>query len=213
MTQGDEQWFRDKAGKFSGSRFGALMAKGRGGAPSKMRANLITQLAIERIMGTCAPTYSNQNMEDGIATEPEALEAYEDHELVVVQRVDFVQHPKFDFVGCSPDGTIGDDGLVQIKSRVAWAVHYECLRFGSHAHDNRWQLQGELWVTGRAWNDVTSYCGDFPPGLQLAIVRVERDEKAIEALETECVAANQEVIEQLAWFEKQRAFEQQRTAA
>lgn len=203
MSQGDEQWFRDKAGKFSGSRFGALMSQGRGGAPSKMRAELIAQLAVERIMGTCAPSFSNRNMERGILVEPEAILAYEDHEMVLVDRVDFVPHPELPFVGCSPDGLVVDDGVVQIKSRVSWAIHYECLRRGVHAHENRWQLQGELWVTGRSWNDIVSYCPDFPRELQLAIVRVERDEKAIESLRSECVAANQEVDEQVAWMKQQ----------
>ena len=202
MTQRDDNWFRARAGKFTGSRFSELMAKTNNG-PSASRKNLITRLAIERLIGTCVETYSNFAMQRGIELEPEAIKAYEDENLVAVERVDFVDHPDFDFIGCSPDGFVGDDGLVEVKCPVAEAKHYEALRFGAHAVEYKWQLQGQLWVTDRAWVDAVSYDPRFS-GLELAITRVERDEAAIEELQAECIAAQDEVTEQLEWFTERR---------
>lgn len=200
MSQGDEQWFKDKAGKFSGSRFGALMSKTKSGAPTAGRQNLIIKLAIERLIGACVETYSNENMAAGIEGEPELIQAYEDDQLVVVESVDFIQHPTLAFVGCSPDGFIGSDGGLEGKFRAAEALHYDVLKRGFIQAGYRWQIQGSLWVTGREWWDYVSYHPIFPDPFKLAIVRVERNEKAIKELEAECIAANDEVEEQVRWF-------------
>ena len=199
MSQGTPEWMALRSGKFTGSRFAELMAKTRSG-PSTSRKNLITRLAVERLIGTCVETYSNFAMQRGTELEPEAIKAYEDSELLVVERVDFVQHPELEFVGCSPDGLVGDDGMCEVKCPAAEAKHYEALRYGSHVQEYCWQLQGQLWVTGRQWVDAVSFDPRFPPGLELAIVRVERDEKAIAELQTECIAANDEVNEMVLWF-------------
>jgi hypothetical protein len=203
MSQRDEQWFIDRAGRFTGSRFADLMAKTKSG-PSASRKNLITRLAIERLIGNCLETYSNAAMQRGIELEPFAIQAYENDQLFVVDRVDFLFHPTLDYVGVSPDGLVGDAGMVEIKCPSAEAKHYEALRYGNHVQEYWWQLQGQLWVSGREWVDAVSYDPRFP-GLELAIVKVERDEKAIANLEAECIAANDEVNEQLAWFEQRRA--------
>jgi len=202
--QRDAQWFRDRAGKITASRMADIMARTKTG-PSASRKNLITRLAIERLIGTCVETYSNAAMQRGIELEDEARRTYEDHELLAVEQVDFVQHPKFPFISCSPDGLVGADGMVEIKCPSAEAKHYEALRYGAHAQEYRWQLQGQLWVTDRQWVDAVSYDPRFPAGLQLAIVRVNRNEKEIAELEAECVMANEEVVEQLKWFEEHRS--------
>lgn len=202
--QRDSDWFARRAGKFTGSRFSDLMAKTKSG-PSASRKNLITRLAVERLLGTCVETYSNFAMQRGIELEPEAIRAYEDDQLVAVEAIDFVEHPTLDFVGCSPDGLIGDSGLVEVKCPSAEAKHYEALRYGSHADEYGWQIQGQLWVTDRAWCDAVSYDPRFPPGLQLAIVRVNRDEDAIAELHKACLDAEKEVEDQVAWFRQREA--------
>ena len=196
MAQRDEQWFKDRAGKFTGSRFSDLMAKTKSG-PSTSRKNLITRLAIERIRGTCMDTYSNFAMQRGTELEPDAIEAYENAQLVAVEAIDFIQHPDLDFVGVSPDGLVGDDGLVEVKCPLAEDKHYEALDAGAHVREYFWQLQGQLWVSGRQWIHAVSFDPRWPPGLQLAITRVARDEKAIKELAVECVVANNEVNERV----------------
>lgn len=190
--QRDEAWFAARAGKLTGSRFADLMARTKSG-PSATRENLIANLAFERILGTCLPTYQSAAMQRGIELEDEAIRAYEDREMVVVERVDYIEHPALPFVGCSPDGLVGSDGLVEVKCLSAGAKFAAALFDGAHAAEYRWQLQGQLWVSGRSWVDAVAY---YHPDLPLAITRVERDESAIAELETACIAANDE-IEQL----------------
>jgi putative phage-type endonuclease len=192
MIQGTSEWLALRAGKFTGSRFADLMATTRSG-PSTSRANLITTLALERLTGEPEQTFQNDAMRRGSELEPLARGAYEAHTGELVTCTAFVIHPVHDFCGISPDGMLGDDGLLEIKCPASQAKHLAALRDGSHANEYRWQIQGQLWVTGRLWCDAVSYDPRFPSGLQLAITRVERDEKAIEALEIACIKADAEV--------------------
>jgi len=203
MIQGSPEWFQQRLGLLTASRFADLMARTKSG-PSTSRKNLITRLTIERLTGCYMETYSNAAMQRGTELEPEARKAYEDHELIVVDQAAYVPHPEYWFCGCSPDGLVGPAGLVEIKCPSAEAKHYEALRYGSHADEYKWQLQGQLWVTGRAWVDAVSYDPRFA-GFELAIVRVTRDESAIKELEAECIKGNAEIEEQLAWFRERKA--------
>lgn len=190
--QRSPEWFAMRAGKFTGSRFSDLMAVTKSG-PSTSRANLIATLAVERITGTCVETYSNGAMQRGIELEADARSAYETHSGDLVDEVAFVQHPTLPFVGVSPDGLVGTDGLVEIKCPSAMAKHLSALRYGGHAAEYHWQLQGQLWVTGRKWVDAVSYDPRWPEHLQVAVVRIERDEDDIKKLEAACIAADAEV--------------------
>lgn len=192
MIQGTPEWLAARAGKFTGSRFADLMAVTRSG-PSTSRANLITTLALERLTGEPEQTYQNDAMRRGSELEPLARGAYEAHTGELVACVAFVLHPVHAFCGVSPDGLLGDDGLLEIKCPASQAKHLAALRDGSHANEYRWQIQGQLWVTGRQWCDAVSYDPRFPSGLQLAITRVERDEKALKELEAACIKAHAEV--------------------
>ena len=201
--QRDAEWFAKRAGKFTGSRFAELMAKTKSG-PSASRANLIVRLAVERILGTCVDTYQNAAMLRGIEMEAEALAAYESYAGVLVEAVDFLEGP-LPFVGCSPDGLVGDDGMVEAKCPTAEAKHFEALRSGAHATEYRWQLQGNLWVGKRQWIDAASYDPRFPAHLQLAVTRVERDESAIQELEAACIKADAEVTAIVEWMNERKA--------
>lgn len=192
LLQGSDEWLRARAGKFTASRASDLMAKTRSGA-STSRANLLALLAVERITGQCVETYTNGAMQRGTELEPEARAAYEAHAGSLCEEVGIVVHPELDYVTCSPDGLVGDDGLLEIKCPQAMAKHLEALRSGSHAVEYRWQVQHQMMVTGRAWCDVVSYDPRWPEGLQLAITRVERDESAIEDLRAECEKAEREL--------------------
>ncbi len=192
MEQGTPEWLALRAGKFTGSRFADLMATTRSG-PSASRANLITTLALERLTGEPESTFQNDAMRRGSELEPLARGAYEAHTGELVTCVAFVVHPSLDYCGVSPDGLLGDDGLLEIKCPASQAKHLAALRDGSHAAEYKWQIQGQLWVTGRQWCDAVSYDPRFPQGLQLAITRVRRDEKAIAELEAACIKATAEV--------------------
>lgn len=192
MEQRSPEWFAARAGKFTGSRFADLMAVTRSG-PSASRRNLLATLAVERLTGQCVETYTNAAMERGSALEAEARDAYAFERSVVATEAAFVLHPRYPYCGVSPDGLVGDDGLVEVKCPASMAKHLDALRSNAHAQEYHWQLQGQLWVTERDWVDAVSYDPRFPANLRLAICRVTRDDAAIQALHEACQQAEAEV--------------------
>lgn len=203
MSQRDEAWFARRAGKFTGSRFGDLMATTKTG-PAASRRNLIVTLAVERITGACVETYQNSAMQRGIDLEDQARSAYEVLTGELADLIDFIDHPEVPNCGVSPDGLIGDMGLVEVKCPASIAKHADALTEGAHAKEYAWQIQGQLWVTGRRWCDAVSYDPRFPEYLQLAIVRVQRDEEAIKKLVAECAKAEKEVAAYIEQFNNLR---------
>jgi putative phage-type endonuclease len=190
--QETDAWLAARAGNFTASRAADLMARTRSG-PSASRANLIATLAVERITGECVATYTNAAMQRGTELEAEARDAYSFERAVTVTETGYVAHPTLAHVGASPDGLIDDDGLVELKCPASMQKHLDALRSGAHATEYRWQLQHQLLVTGREWVDAVSYDPRYPDGLQLAVVRVLRDQKAINDLIVAIKTADPEV--------------------
>ena len=201
--QESADWMTQRAGNFTASRAADLMAKTRSG-PSASRANLLALLAVERLTGQCVQTYQNGAMARGIELEAEARDAYSFERGVAVTECGYVASPDIARCGCSPDGLLGDDGLVEIKCPASMQKHLDALRTGAHAVEYRWQLQHQLMVTGRAWVDAVSFDPRFPDGLQLASARVRRDETAIEELRKEIETAGAEVEAMVAELENMR---------
>lgn len=190
--QRSPEWFAKRAGCFTASRMADLMARTKTG-PSASRKNMITLLAVERLTGQCVETYTNGAMQRGVELEQEALDAYAFECGAAVQSVDYVEHPALPRVGCSPDGLVSNDGLVEVKCPSAMAKHLDALQAGAHADEYRWQLQHQLFVTGREWVDAVSYDPRFPAGLQLAIKRVFANAEDHEALRAEISKADAEI--------------------
>ena len=196
FEQGGADWMAFRAGKISASRVKDLMAKTKSGW-STSRANMITKLAIERLTGSVDDGFSNGAMQRGIELEPEARNAYSFEHGVPVGEVGCVTHPKWDFVTCSPDGLVGDTGLVEIKCPTAQAKHYSALQTGSHAKEYKWQLHHQMLVTGRSWVDAVSYDPRFPDGLKLAVTRVHKDAELQEELKAAIVECNVHIERQV----------------
>jgi len=186
MEQGTPEWFEARAGMITGSRVKAIAA----GCTSQTAKNLISTLRWERRNGICAPTYSTPAMERGTALEGDARAAYEIDQLVVVDEVGFIVHPEYPFIGISPDGLVGSDGLVEIKCPAETSAHLHQQHIDAEYYAKAYahQVNLQLAVTGRQWCDVVSY---YPIDIKkpLAIVRVERNEKAIAKLIDACVQA------------------------
>lgn len=191
IEQRTDAWLAQRAGKLTASAFADLMARTKSG-PSASRSNLIARLVCERLTGKPAETYTNAAMQRGTDLEPIARSEYEAAQGVMVIESGFVDHPSVPSCGCSPDGFVGEDGLVELKCPGV-AKHLDYLRAGSHAQEYRWQLQGQLWVTGRTWVDIASYHPDYPEHMRLAIVRVKRDDADVEALLRAVLEANVEI--------------------
>lgn len=192
-AQRTAEWFAQRVGKLTASRFADVMNVLKDGSAGANRRALVTLLAVERLTGATVETFQNDAMRRGTELEPAARAAYEAHTGELVEEVGFIQHHALPFVGVSPDGLLGNDGLVELKCPANMAKHLDALRSNDHAKEYRWQLQGQLWVTGRQWVDAVSFDPRFPEHLRLAICRVTRDDLAIKQLADECEKANTEI--------------------
>ena len=193
MEQHSTEWFAARCGKLTASRFADVMNVLKDGTPGANRRALVTLLAVERLTGATVETFQNDAMRRGTELEPAARAAYEAHTGELVETVGFIPHPALSYVGVSPDGLLGESGMAELKCPANMAKHLDALRYGDHAKEYRWQLQGQLWVAEREWVDATSFDPRFPEHLRLAIVRVTRDELAIKQLADECAKANAEI--------------------
>lgn len=170
VEQNSDDWFALRLGKATASHFGTIMAnEGKAfGDPAKRYA---LQLALEIVTGKRAEfSFSNDHMERGHEQEPIARQLYEDENFVDVTNGGFFDHGDY---GDSPDGLVGDDGVVEIKSVIA-STHYATIQRGAADPAYKWQLVGHLDCTGRAWCDFVSYCSDFPEPQQLVVCRLVR---------------------------------------
>lgn len=170
VRQGSDEWHALRCGKVTGSSFGLFMAKENAcfGDPAKRYA---LQIALEILTGKRAEHgFQTDDMKRGHDQEPIARMMYEDEHFVTVRNGGFFDWETY---GDSPDGLVGDDGIVEIKSVIA-PTHYATLRRGSFDPSYRWQLVGHLDCTGREWVDFVSYCSDFPEEKQLIVHRLHR---------------------------------------
>ena len=185
MQQVSDEWFRLRAGKITGTCFSVLMSKKVGGVS---RPAMIRRLAEERITGVREAGFRSEAMIRGEEMEPEARRWYEFHTGNDVTQSAFITHPALPFVGVSPDGLVGEDGGVQIKCPLDEG-HKKFVRLSRLPSQYRWQVQGELWVSGREWWDFVSYPDDGDG----VILRVTPDHEMHRQLEAECIKANEEI--------------------
>ena len=181
MIQGSELWFAARAGRATASRIADIMAKTKTG-PSASRTSYAAQLVAERLTGTVEPSFSNAAMAWGTATEPQARNAYCYRQDVDVTEVGFILHPTIGMAGASPDGMIGDDGLVEFKCPNT-STHVDTLLNDKVPTKYIVQIQWQLACTGRAYCDFASYDPRLPEAMRLFVRRVTRDDIHIATLE------------------------------
>jgi hypothetical protein len=185
--QGTEEWFRVRAGIPTASEFGALMASGRGGAESKTRRSYLLKLAGEILTGEPADNFRTPDTHRGRRLESEVRDLYAfvtDHE---VGRTGFIVN---DGKGCSPDGLIASDGMLEVKTKLPHLL-IEVLLKDEFPADHKAQCQGALWVAERDWIDIAVYW----PRLPLFVRRAHRDEEYIARLASAVEAFNDELYE------------------
>ena len=181
IEQGTPEWHQLRLGKVTASRVADIIATTRSG-PSASRQNYLIELALQRSTGNIEPSYTNAAMEWGTQTEPQARAAYEVETGNFVDQVAFIDHPTIAWFGCSPDGLVGDDGLIEIKCPNS-ATHWEYFKAKKPPQKYVIQMQTQLAVTGRKWCDFVSFDPRMPERSQLLVVRVDRDEAFIAELE------------------------------
>ncbi len=191
MEQRSEEWFAARAGKATASKIADIIAKTKSGYGAS-RANYAAQLVAERLSGRCEEGFSNAAMQWGTDKEPEARDAYCFLHDAVVTEEGFVDHPRIPMTGASPDGLIGDDGLIEIKCPNT-ATHIATLLDGKVPAKYVTQMQWQMACTGRQWCDFACYDPRLPENMQLFVRRIERDNAMIADLETEVMTFLDEV--------------------
>lgn len=180
IIQGSPEWFALRVGKVTASRVADVIAKTKTGWGAS-RANYMAELIAERLTGEPAEKYTNAAMAWGTEKEPDARAAYEFFRDAHVVEVAFIDHPVIGMTGASPDGFVGDHGLVEIKCPNT-ATHLDTLLSqsipGKYVTQMLWQME----VSGRAWCDFVSYDPRLPETMSLFVKRVERDDNLIDEM-------------------------------
>jgi hypothetical protein len=197
--QGSEAWLQLRVGKITASRFKDARdrlkpAKGETvGKPSSKCIAYAAQVAVERIAGrSLEQKFQSWQMREGQEQEPAARNAYDVETGNVVQEVGAIG-TEDDLFLYSPDGLIGSDGLLEIKTLLSAEVILRVVG-GGDLSDYMDQCLGGLWLTGRKWIDLVLWAPALEPiGRALTIHRITRDENAIEALEADLLAFAQMV--------------------
>ncbi len=172
VEQNTSEWFAMRAGKLTSSKLGVVMANfpKAFGEPAKRYAKII---AVERITGI--PTensYSNDHMARGHEQEPIARSLYESETFSTVENGGFFCSEE---IGCSPDGLIQKDGVLEIKCVIA-NIHYDNVKRQDIDPAYKWQCIGNLKFTVRDWIDFVSYCENYPEGKRLFVYRSKKED-------------------------------------
>lgn len=170
LIQGTDEWLDQRRGIVTASVVGRLLTATGKPANNDTSRTLTAQLVAERITGWTDPVYVSDDMLRGTEDEPRAVDVYAEH-FAPVTSTGFMVRDDWGFrIGYSPDGLVGDDGLIEVKSRRAKKQLQTILEDAVPA-ENMAQIQCGLLVSGRAWCDYVSYCGGMP----LYVKRVEPD--------------------------------------
>ena len=190
-----DQWLRNRIGRITGSRMADVMnvltrksKNGEAGEPGAKRISYRRELVAERILNRAADHFVTRYMEEGSEREDEARSMYELATKQMVFPVGFVLHPIFDFSGASPDGLVGEDGMLEIKSPKAETL-LEWLETKEVPDEYNKQMQWEMVCGERKWCDFYGWY----PGLPHFFKKVERDEDLIAQMEFEAEKLHLEI--------------------
>ena len=192
MEQRTEEWFSARLGKVTASRVADVLSKIKSGE-SASRKNYKMELVVQRLTNKVGESFTNAAMEWGTEQEPFARMAYEAHTGTFVKEEGFVDHPTIEGFGCSPDGIVGE-GLIEIKAPNT-ANHIETVLENKVPSKYIPQMQCQMACTGAKWCDFVSFDPRVPEDLQLFVVRVERDQEYIDAMEVEVKQFLSEVLD------------------
>lgn len=166
--QGTDEWFKLRLGKFTASNAQAIANDGKG------LETLCFEKVAELKTGKAKESYTNEDIERGKTLEEMARNSYELETGIVAKQIGFVEATEF--IGCSPDGLIDEDGLLEIKCKNdANFVKYLYDKKIDPAHV--WQMQMQMYVCERDWCDYVIFNENFEK--TTIIVRVKRDPEAI----------------------------------
>jgi putative phage-type endonuclease len=191
IEQGTDEWFAARLGKVTASRVADVIAKTKSGY-SASRDNYMAQLVCERLTNTKEAGFSSAAMTWGTETEPLARAAYEAVADVLVDEVGFINHPTIEAAGASPDGLVGQLGLLEIKCPNT-NTHIDTLLNQNVPSKYNIQMHWQMICTGRHWCDFVSFDPRLPKELQLFVKRVPYDPVYGAMLEKEVILFLQEL--------------------
>lgn len=177
IEQRSEEWNKARLGIPTASSFDKIITPQ--GKPSKQAMKYLYTLACERVTGVKEEGFKSSAMDRGTAMEEEARQFYEMLRDCEVKTVGFCYKDERKLFGSSPDGLVGEDGILEIKCPIA-STHVAYLIGENSPEEYYPQAQGNLYITGRKWADILIYY----PGVKPLIIRWERDEPFIKELET-----------------------------
>jgi len=196
--QGTPEWLAERAGKVTASMISAVLMKPETAGFRDYQAQLVAEILTGKPQGS---DYTNAAMQFGTEMEPLARSAYEAETGFSVDEVGFCLHPTIKRAGASPDGLVGNSGLVEIKCpKVATHLAYLIADVVPAAYKN--QMMWQMACKGRDWCDFVSFRPDLPEHLQLFIIRFKRDPARIIELETAVVAFLDSVDKMLSQLKK-----------
>lgn len=171
VVQGSDEWHDQRRGMVTASVIGQLVTPSTLKTAANTASRSLTRLLVaERITGFTDPTYVGDDMLRGWDDEPAARTWYSTDRAPVTD-IGFMVRDDWGWqLGCSPDGLVGDDGLIEIKSRRP-KIHLATILDDRVPPENVAQVQCALLVSGRTWCDYVSWCGGMPPW----VIRVHPD--------------------------------------
>lgn len=183
LDQGSEAWLAARCGLLTASEMKLILTPTLKMADNDKTRAHVYELAAQRLSGYVEPRYISDDMLRGMSDEIDARLVYEQH-CAPVQTMGFITNSRWGFtIGYSPDGLVGDDGLIEVKSRAQkFQVQTiaECVAAGTIPTEYMLQCQTGLLVSERNWLDFISYCG----GLPMAVIRVHPDHELQDAILT-----------------------------
>lgn len=186
LSQNSVEWLMARRGRITASRCGDVIGKSEKTKKYYAeRQNYLWELVVEHITGRSAERYVTPAMEWGIEQQPFAEAAYEMREGASIDSVGLIIHPEMEYFACSPDGLLGDDGLIEIKCPTT-RVHLEYMKGGTVPEQYIPQMNAEMaCMPEREYCDFVSFDPRVPFGMQLFVRRHYRDRERIAELEQE----------------------------
>lgn len=178
IEQTSPAWLHARLGIITASNFGKVISRGRGASPSKTKKSYMLQLVAETLTEKVREKFPTYDMVRGILQEPDARAEYEFRYGIQVDRVGFAI--KDGYVGCSPDGLVGPDGAIEIKSVIP-EIQIETVIGNKLPTKHKPQVQGTMYVFDLNWVDFVSYSPLLDQNF-LFVIRVLRDDKYIDML-------------------------------
>lgn len=207
IEQQTPEWLQIRCGNVTASRVADVVSRlkvksknGEKGDPSAKCLGYRDEIVFETLTGKCYEHYVSPHMDFGSENEPLACAAYEHATESEVVPGGFWLHDRIPRLGASPDGLVGEDGLVEYKCPPA--QHVSILKSKQVPEPYLWQIQTELACTGRQWCDFVSYLPDMPKALKIFIKRVPRDNALIAAIEEQVVQFLESVVAEIKALEQ-----------